>query len=236
MAGDQDQAAEQLKSSASFEPDDRGATDELPAVFLERPSVEVAPELLGRVLVHDSAQGVVAVRLTEVEAYAGPGDPGSHARNGRTPRTGVMFGPAGHLYVYFSYGMHWCVNLVCEKDGTAAAVLLRAGQVVEGLALARSRRSAARVDRDLARGPARLAAALGLDRSADGRALGGEVRLLTGEPVPRSRVRTGPRVGVSGPGGDGVRYPWRFWVDDDPTVSVYRPGVSRRRPPRGATG
>lgn len=230
MARLEDQAAQLTSSDAAAR---GGSSDELGPDFLARPSVQVAPELLGRVLVHDGSAGQVAVRLTEVEAYAGPGDPGSHARNGRTPRTGVMFGPAGHLYVYFSYGMHWCVNLVCEQDGTAAAVLLRGGEVVGGLPLARSRRPAARVDRDLARGPARLASALGLDRSTDGVRLGGAVRLLVGEPVPRTRVRTGPRVGVSGPGGDGVRYPWRFWVDGEPTVSTYRPGVSRRRPPRG---
>jgi DNA-3-methyladenine glycosylase len=208
---------------------------ELGPEFLCRSSLEVAPDLLGRVLVHDSPQGRVAVRLTEVEAYCGPGDPGSHARNGRTPRTAVMFGPPGHLYVYFSYGMHWCVNVVCERDGTAAAVLLRGGEVVAGTDLARSRRPAARKDRDLARGPARLASALGLDRASDGVALGGSVRLLEGEPVAAERVRTGPRVGVSGPGGDAERYPWRFWVDGDPTVSVYRPGVSRRGHARGAT-
>jgi DNA-3-methyladenine glycosylase len=212
-----------------------GAHAQLDAQFLERPSLQVAPDLLGRVVVHDSPQGTVAVRLTETEAYCGPGDPGSHARNGRTPRTAVMFGPPGHLYVYFSYGMHWCVNLVCERDGTAAAVLLRAGEVVHGAQLAHARRPAARKDRDLARGPARLASALGLDRSADGAALGGSVRLLAGEPVEPTRIRTGPRVGVSGPGGDAERYPWRFWVDGDPTVSVYRPGVSRRRPARDAT-
>jgi DNA-3-methyladenine glycosylase len=208
---------------------------ELGPEFLCRSSLEVAPDLLGRVLVHDSPQGRVAVRLTEVEAYCGPGDPGSHARNGRTPRTAVMFGPPGHLYVYFSYGMHWCVNVVCERDGTAAAVLLRGGEVVAGTDLARSRRPAARKDRDLARGPARLASALGLDRASDGVALGDSVRLLVGEPIAAERVRTGPRVGVAGPGGDAERYPWRFWVDGDPTVSVYRPGVSRRGHGRGAT-
>lgn len=207
---------------------------ELGPEFLCRSSLEVAPDLLGRVLVHDSPQGRVAVRLTEVEAYCGPGDPGSHARNGRTPRTAVMFGPPGHLYVYFSYGMHWCVNVVCERDGTAAAVLLRGGEVVAGTDLARSRRPAARKDRDLARGPARLASALGLDRASDGVALGDSVRLLVGEPIAAERVRTGPRVGVAGPGGDAERYPWRFWVDGDPTVSVYRPGVSRRGHARGA--
>jgi DNA-3-methyladenine glycosylase len=211
-----------------------GARTELGAGFLERPSLQVAPDLLGRVVVHDSPQGTVAVRLTEVEAYSGPGDPGSHARNGRTPRTAVMFGPPGHLYVYFSYGMHWCVNIVCERDGAAAAVLLRGGEVVEGRDVARLRRPAARVDRDLARGPARLAAALGLDRATDGARLGGAVRLLAGAPVPGAQVRTGPRVGVSGPGGDADSYPWRFWVEGDPTVSVYRPGVSRRGRGRGA--
>jgi DNA-3-methyladenine glycosylase len=210
-----------------------GAHTELDAAFLERPSLQVAPDLLGRVVVHDSPQGTVAVRLTEVEAYSGPGDPGSHARNGRTPRTAVMFGPPGHLYVYFSYGMHWCVNIVCERDGTAAAVLLRGGEVVEGRELAHARRPAARVDRDLARGPARLAAALGFDRATDGVELGGAVRLLAGVPVPATQVRTGPRVGVSGPGGDPERYPWRFWADGDATVSVYRPGVSRRGRVRG---
>lgn len=207
---------------------------ELGSTFLSRSSVEVAPELLGRIVVHHSDDGPVAVRLTEVEAYSGPGDPGSHARNGRTPRTAVMFGPPGHLYVYFSYGMHWCVNVVCAQDGTAAAVLLRAGEVVDGVELARARRPAAKQDRDLARGPARLAAALGLDRSADGSALGDRTLLLAGVPVPAERIRSGPRVGVSGPGGDGSVYPWRFWTDGDPTVSVYRPGVSRRRPARGA--
>ena len=108
-------------------------------------ALEVAPALLGRLLVSDSPQGRVAVRLTEVEAYRGEGvDPGSHAYRGRTPRTGVMFGPPGHLYVYFSYGMHWCANVVCGPDGTASAVLLRAGEVVLGHDLARSRRPAAR--------------------------------------------------------------------------------------------
>lgn len=194
--------------------------------------LEIAPALLGRVLQHESADGLVAVRLTEVEAYAGPGDPGSHAHRGVTPRTAVMFGPPGRLYVYFSYGMHWCVNLVCGPDGTASAVLLRAGEVVAGHALARARRPASRGDRDLARGPARLASALGIDKALDGAALGGAVR-LTGAPSS-APVRSGPRVGVSGAGGDAVAHPWRFWLDGEPTVSAYRPGVVRRQPRRAA--
>ncbi len=209
-----------------------------------RPVREVAPDLLGRLLVHRSAQGVVAVRLTEVEAYAGPDDPGSHAFRGRTARTAVMFGPPGHLYVYFTYGMHWCANLVCGPDGTASAVLLRAGEVVQGHELARARRPSARADRDLARGPARLTMAMGLDGTHNGN----DVTILQpgaavapqGVQVSADRVagsvRTGPRVGVSGPGGDARDFPWRFWLDGEPTVSAYRAGVVRRKPRRGAGG
>jgi DNA-3-methyladenine glycosylase len=129
--------------------------------------------------------------------------------------------------------MHWCVNVVCAPEGSASAVLLRAGEVVAGHDLARARRPAARSDRELARGPARLASALGLDGSLDGVALGGPrspspVRLvLPGQAA--NGVRTGPRVGVSGSGGDGERYPWRFWLDGEASVSTYRPGVVRGR-------
>ena len=125
----------------------------LPRSFFERPSLEVAPDLLGCVLEHQTPEGLVAVALTEVEAYAGAADPASHAYRGQTRRNAVMFGPPGHAYVYFTYGMHFCVNLVCLPPGTAEAVLLRAGAVGAGLALARSRRPAARTDADLARGP-----------------------------------------------------------------------------------
>jgi DNA-3-methyladenine glycosylase len=195
-------------------------------------SLDLAPALLGAVLVHDGIGGRVAVRLTEVEAYAGPVDPGSHAFRGRTPRTEVMFGPPGHLYVYFTYGMHWCANVVCGPDGQASAVLLRAGEVVAGLGAARLRRSSARTDTDLARGPARLAAALAIGKAENGADLcapSGRLWLEPGAAVPSASVRHGPRVGISGPGGDGTSFPWRFWVDRDPTVSVYRPGVARRR-------
>ena len=203
-----------------------------PAALLSAPVLEVAPALLGSVVEHRSPAGTVAVRLTEVEAYAGEVDPGSHAYGGRTPRTEVMFGPAGRLYVYFSYGMHWCVNVICGTEGSASAVLLRAGEVVDGLELARSRRPAARVDRDLARGPARLAQALGIDGALDGTVLGGPtssepVRLLPGE-ASVDGVRSGPRVGVSGAGGDGALFPWRFWVDGERSVSAYRPAAPRR--------
>lgn len=173
----------------------------------------------------------VTVRITEVEAYAGERDPGSHAFRGRTPRTEVMFGPPGHLYCYFSYGMHTCCNYVCGPDGEAAAVLLRAGEVIEGREVARERRRTTK-DRALARGPACLSQALGIqlsDKGIDLHAADSPVRLEWQEPVPAHSIHTGPRVGVSGAGGDGTAYPWRFWIDGDPTVSVYRPSKPRRR-------
>ncbi len=198
---------------------------------LARPVLDVAPDLLGAVLVHEPpGAGRVAVRLTEVEAYAGEDDPGSHAFRGRTPRTEVMFGPAGHAYVYLSYGMHWCLNVVTGSPGRASAVLLRAGEVVDGLALAGERRPSARTARDLARGPARLAAALGVGREhygADLCAPGAALRLERASAGPAGVVRSGPRVGVSGSGGDAVAHPWRFWLDGEPTVSAYRPAVAR---------
>ena len=139
-----------------------------------RDARELAPLLLGAVLTHDSREGPVSVRLTEVEAYLGPEDslhpdPGSHTFRGPTPRNAPMFGPAGHLYVYFTYGMHHCANIVCGPDGIASALLLRAGEIVEGGELAR--RPAAHVQdaADLASGPARLAKALGLTTADSGR-------------------------------------------------------------------
>jgi DNA-3-methyladenine glycosylase len=121
--------------------------DLLPRDFFERPSVAVAPDLLGCLLSHETADGRVTVRLTEVEAYAGESDPASHAFRGRTPRVEVMYGPPGHTYVYFTYGMHFCVNLVCQPAGQPSAVLLRAGQVIEGVPLAAARRfGAGRLD------------------------------------------------------------------------------------------
>ncbi|WP_127570966.1 DNA-3-methyladenine glycosylase [Georgenia faecalis] len=195
---------------------------------LHRSALEVAPDLLGALVVVRGPEGEVAVRLTEVEAYEGARDPGSHAYRGPTPRTAPMFAPAGRLYVYFTYGMHWCANVVCGPDGTASAVLLRAGEVVTGLELARSRRPAARRDVDLARGPARLAQALGLT-GADSDLVfrrGGRAEVRPPVAAP-AEIRTGPRVGVAGPGGDPGEFPWRFWIPGEPTVSTYRPGKAR---------
>ncbi|ABP54358.1 DNA-3-methyladenine glycosylase [Salinispora tropica] len=198
------------------------------AGLLAGPVVPAARSLLGVQL----DAGGVTLRITEVEAYAGTAeDPASHAHRGRTPRNAAMFGPAGHVYVYFTYGMHWALNVVTGPEGEAAAVLVRAGEVVTGHAQARSRRPTARSDRELARGPARLCAALGIDRSAYGRYLLGDgpIRLRPPlEPVPETAVAAGPRVGVTG----AHDVPWRFWIAGDPTVSAYRRHVPRRRPVR----
>jgi len=206
----------------------------IPREFLGRPAQEVAPDLLGCVFEHETADGLVAVALTEVEAYAGEVDPASHAYRGRTVRNAVMFGPAGHAYVYFTYGMHFCVNVVCMPPGTASAVLLRAGQVIAGEELARARRGPASTPRDLARGPARLCQALGIDRRLDGADLSDEaspLRLRKAVATVRSEektaIHTGPRVGVR----EGADVPWRFWLDGAATVSAYRPYVRRRRAP-----
>ncbi|MEW2498610.1 DNA-3-methyladenine glycosylase [Streptomyces nodosus] len=202
----------------------------LPRDFFDRPVLEVAPDLLGRLIVRDTPDGPIELRLTEVEAYDGPNDPGSHAYRGRTARNEVMFGPPGHVYVYFTYGMWHCMNLVCGPEGRASGVLLRAGEITEGAELARTRRLSARNDKELAKGPARLATALGVDRALDGTdacAPGDTpLRILTGAPIPSDQVRNGPRTGVAG---DGGVHPWRYWIANDPTVSPYRAHTPRRR-------
>ena len=190
---------------------------------LARPAPEAARGLLGCLV----TAGDVTVRLTEVEAYGGVGaDPASHAHRGRTPRNGIMFGPPGYAYVYFVFGMHWCLNVVVEPAGQAAAVLVRAGEVVDGLDTARLRRGAAVPTRDLARGPARLTTALGIDKSADGTSLvdGSGTLTLAPPTAPVYAIASGPRVGVVG----GADTPWRFWLAGDSTVSAYRPHVARR--------
>lgn len=209
--------------------------------FFDRPVLEVAPDLLGAHLTVRGPDGSVTVRLTEVEAYDGEADPGSHAYRGRTVRNATMFGAGGHLYVYRHLGLHHCANIVCGPRGTASGVLLRAAEVTDGVGLARERRSAVGVvrrDHDLARGPARLSVALGLDRSDDGVDVGCPDGRVVLRPRPGAGivhdgvtggVRTGPRVGVSGDGGRADLFPWRFWLADDPTVSDYRPAPRRRR-------
>ncbi|MCB5294227.1 DNA-3-methyladenine glycosylase [Arthrobacter sp. SO3] len=187
---------------------------------------QVAPLLLGAVLTHQGRDGTVSVRITEVEAYLGPHDslhpdPGSHTFRGATARTAPMFGPAGHLYVYFTYGLHHCANLVCGPEGTASALLLRAGEIVAGEELALRRRPTSKSPKDLASGPARLATALGITTADSGRdALAAPFRLEL-PAGPSGDISSGPRVGVSGAGGT-HDYPWRFWLRGDPTVSRYK--------------
>jgi len=281
--------------------------------FLDRPAVEVAPQLLGCVLRSASPEGTVAAVIVEVEAYSGLTDPASHAYRGQTPRNAVMFGPPGYAYVYFTYGMHFCVNLVCMPPGEPSAVLLRAGRIIAGKDLALSRRvsgiggargssptpprgggevgasssrdstgregqtpaggspahggsspgdrtssstpvsSGARrggslprdsaerrlPERDLARGPARLCQALGIDRSFDGMDVCDPgsplaVGALPGwTPAPAGAIRTGPRVGVT----RAADIPWRFWLaDETASVSAYKRAVARRSTRKPVTG
>lgn len=212
--------------------------------WFARPVLDVARDLLGATLVRRTPEGEVRVRLVEVEAYDGPNDPGSHAYRGLSRRNATMFGEAGRLYVYRHLGLHHCVNVVCGPEGEASAVLVRAGEVTgpgaDGVALARSRRLAtgvARTDRDLARGPARLAVALGLDLSDDGADLTDPAGAVTLDvpaaapdaPATAGEVMAGPRVGVSGDGGRADLFPWRFWLAGAETVSPYRAAQPRRR-------
>lgn len=199
----------------------------LPRSFFARPALEVAPDLLGAVAVTGTGSDSIAVRITEVEAYAGPADPASHAFR-RTTRSGVMFGPPGFLYVYFIYGMHWCANVVTSQDEVASAVLLRAGEVIGGLSNARRRRPGKsglmRRDVDLARGPSAMTQVLGLtgaDSGADLCRPGRPFALRSG--APPAQIRTGPRVGVTA----AADRQWRFWDGQSPTVSAYRPGGRR---------
>ena len=180
----------------------------LPPAFYDRDAAVVARALLGAVLRHETSEGVVSGRIVETEAYLGPHDPASHSAVGRTARTWHMFGPPGTAYVYFIYGMHWCVNAVTREDGYGAAVLIRAVEPLEGVALIRTRRPKARRDRDLSNGPGKVCAALGITREHDGVALTGAsmLSICEGEPVPDERVGVGPRIGIS----KAVDWPLRF--------------------------
>ncbi|MFD3549526.1 DNA-3-methyladenine glycosylase [Streptomyces sp. NPDC058655] len=207
-------------------------TDRTPLArsFFDRPVLTVAPDLLGRTLVRRTPEGPLELRITEVEAYEGEADPGSHAYRGRTARNASMFGPPGHAYVYFIYGMWFSLNLVCGPPGHASGVLLRAGEVTVGADLAAKRRISAKNPRELAKGPARLATALGIDRSLDGTDLCGgpdsPLSVLAGAPTAPHLVSSGPRTGV---GGEGGLHPYRYWLTGDPTVSPYRAHAPRRR-------
>jgi DNA-3-methyladenine glycosylase len=213
----------------------RSATDPfgrpLGRAFYRRHVVTVARAALGRVLVHDSPEGRVAGRIVEVEAYGGPDDPASHARSGRTARNASMFGPPGHAYVYFTYGMHHCLNLVTGETGRAAAVLVRALEPIQGFELLRRRRGTADAGRWL-RGPGCVADGLGLDRAHDGLDLTRGALWISNLALRREgrRVARGPRIGIR----QGLDRPWRFWLDGHPCVSGPRTAAARRSgTPRG---
>lgn len=220
-------------------------------LFFEH-ALGVAPRLLGSTIAVHAEDGLVRVRITEVEAYhgvgvPGPYDAGSHSKDRRTERNASMFGPPGHAYVYLNYGMHYALNMVCSPDGIASGVLIRSGEVIAGEDLATARR-AAKAQRyrrnsgsgeaaslpairsvQLARGPGNLATALGLTRDThDGLDLLTEPFEFQPPDQLVSKISRGPRVGVSGPAG-GPEFPWRFWITGDPTVSAFRPGAKRGR-------
>ncbi|WP_347754154.1 DNA-3-methyladenine glycosylase [Agrococcus sp. ProA11] len=220
---------------------------DLDAAWFERDPLELAPLLLGGVLSRADESGTVALRLTEVEAYRGTDDPGAHTFRGKTARNATMFRPGGHVYCYFTYGLHHAVNIVAGPEGSGWGVLVRAGEVIDGHSLALERRSVRRAappTGELARGPGNVAQALGATLADDGAAFvsaaartttvgrgGPQARLETtwtftpaAEPPPH---RTGPRVGVSGPGGDASAFPWRFWIPGEPSVSAYRSAARR---------
>ena len=193
----------------------------LPRRFYERPALAVARDLLGKALVHRGPWGIRAARIVETEAYIGEEDLACHAARGRTARTEVMFGPGGHAYVYFVYGMHFCFNVVTGRAGTAAAVLVRGVEPMEGIP------AGARLD-----GPARLTRVLGIARAENGLDLtGSALSIVEGPHPPRGSVRHGPRIGVDY-AGRWARRPFRFWVEGSPGVSR-PPRAGRRRSRRG---
>jgi DNA-3-methyladenine glycosylase len=204
-----------------------GELQPLPLAFYRRPADVVAPDLLGRLLVRRVGRSLLVLRIVETEAYLGAPDRASHAAGGRrTARNESLYLPGGHAYVYFVYGMHWCLNAVCGEKDEGGAVLLRAGEPLRGESAMRGRRGLADRVRpgDVAGGPAKLAQALAVDRAFDGARLDGrQLWIAAGERVPRGRIARGPRIGVAY-AGDAASWPLRFAERDNPHVS--------RPPPR----
>jgi DNA-3-methyladenine glycosylase len=196
--------------------------------FLERPVDVIAPDLLGCLLEQTLGTERITLSITEVEAYDAATDPASHAYRGRTARNAVMFGPPGHAYVYFIYGMHHALNIVCGPEGHASAVLVRAGRIIHGIDTARAHVTTRITDARIASGPGRLTRSMAIDLTLNGvdlRAATSGLTLRRGTPVHHGATRTGPRVGVT----KAADRPWRFWIDGDPAVSQYRPYPPRRR-------
>jgi len=202
-----------------------------PSSFYDRPTELVARDLLGAVLECTTADGTASGRIVETEAYLGPDDPACHAVAGRTERTWHLHGPPGIAYIYFIYGAHWCFNAVTREEGHGSAVLVRAVEPVNGLALIRARRPAARRDVDLTNGPGKLCQALGIDGTLDGVRLSRPpLRIVAGEPMSEEEVQVTPRIGIT----QAADWPLRWLLRGNAYVSTGRPGVAkpRRRPVR----
>lgn len=201
----------------------------LPYGFYSRGTVKVARELIGKLLVRVVDGKRIAGMIVEAEAYIGEADTACHAFRGRTRRTEVMYGPPGRAYVYFTYGMHWMLNVVTEPEGTPCAVLIRALEPVAGIQEMRALRGG-RSDRDLTSGPARLCEALAINGKLNGADLvrGTELLVLPHRDFPAGSVASGPRIGIDYAAGKDRRAPWRFWLKDHPFVSRARPARPAR--------
>ncbi len=194
----------------------------LPRHFYDRPTVQVARDLLGCLLVRTLDGRRICGRIVETEAYVGPQDQASHSRHGHTAANAVMFGPPGHAYVYFTYGMHWLLNAVTEAEGHGAAVLLRAIEPLEGLDLIAAHRPG-RPRHEWTSGPARLTKALAIDRAFNGADLtSGPLIIVPGAPVPDGDIQNGPRIGIAAAPEPWLSAPYRFWIAGNPYVSKPR--------------
>lgn len=191
----------------------------LPRAFYLRPALEVAPELLGKLLVHETAEGLAAGRIVEVEAYVGPEDDGAHSFGARrTARTAIQYGPGGYAYVFGLYGMHWCFNAVAGKEEQPEVVLVRALEPVQGLALMKERRGTNR-EALLCSGPGRLCQALGITKVQYGLDLCQRpLYIEAGESVPPERIALSPRVNIDYAQGYKDRL-WRYFIKENPHVS-----------------
>ena len=201
----------------------------VPKSFFQRPTLDVARDLLGRCLYVIDRDRPVGGRIVETEAYIGEDDPACHAARGRTPKTETMYGPAGFAYVYFTYGHHWMLNVVTEPEDFPAAVLIRGLEPTEGISLMKRRRGPGR-ERILTNGPGKLTSALGITRRDNATDMRGPRIVITGKPNTTERVSTSGRIGVS----VGGRRPWRFFIDGNPWVSPYRQGTRASRKNKNA--